>query len=221
MNNSKPHKKSKTEKKQVLFILLVYCLDLILLILPFSRKIVINLSEVFYFLISLVILSFIIRTNKKKLTAFFLWTITAFFGIYLLQVFSINNNIIFGSCWFGGTFSHQIAGVPYIISIFWIVILFSAIALASKITSINFLRILFSSIFVVILDLFLEPVAMKLDYWQWENKSVPLQNYVIWFIISIIFSTFLIIFKLEPRSFVGRSFFLIQLAILVLINIFL
>jgi bisanhydrobacterioruberin hydratase len=221
MEGLKKHKKSRSEQKQVLFILISYILYLILNILPFSREISTNLSELFYIIISLVIFSFIVKNNKKRLTAVFLFAIPAFFGIFLLQVVSVNNNEFFGSFSFGGAFAHKVAGVPFIISFFWLIIIFSALSLACKITVNNILRIVISSSFVVIFDFFLEPIAMKLDYWQWEKRAVPISNYFVWFSVSLILSITIILIKIEPRSQVSRSFFLIQIAFLVLLNIFL
>lgn len=221
MNGPKKHKKSKSEQKQILFISLVYFLYLILNILPFSREITTNLSEVFYFVISIVVFSFILKNNKKKLTAFFLFFIPAFFGIYLLQVVSVNNDALLGSQQFGSVFAHKIAGVPFIVSLFWIVTIFSSLSLAVKLVKNNPLRIVLASLFIVILDIFLEQVAMKLDYWQWENRVVPLSNYVIWFIASLVLTTAILIIKIEPRSQVSRSFFIIQTAFFFLLWIFL
>jgi putative membrane protein len=33
-------------------------------------------------------------------------------------------------------------------------------------------------------DWFLEPAAVKLGYWTWLQGSIPIFNYVCWFIIS-------------------------------------
>jgi putative membrane protein len=36
------------------------------------------------------------------------------------------------------------------------------------------------------LDYFVEPVAMALGFWHWENDVIPLQNYMMWFITSLV-----------------------------------
>lgn len=221
MNDERKHKKSKSEKRQVIFVALVYFFYLILAILPFSREIATSLSELFYFVISLVVFSFIVKNNRKRLSPLFLLFIPAFFFIYLLQVFSVNNNTFFGSLEFGNAFSHKVAGVPYLISFFWTVTIFSALSLACKITTKSILRILLTSLFVFVLDFFLESVAMKLDYWHWDNKMVPFSNYMVWFFTSLVLSTTAIVIKIEPRSQVSRSFFLIQTIFFIFLCIFL
>ena len=41
----------------------------------------------------------------------------------------------------------------------------------------------------LIFDWVMEPVAVKLGYWQWENDRIPLYNYISWIIISTILLT--------------------------------
>ncbi len=36
----------------------------------------------------------------------------------------------------------------------------------------------------LVFDLVLEPVAMRLDYWQWSTGIVPIRNYVALFVIA-------------------------------------
>ena len=42
---------------------------------------------------------------------------------------------------------------------------------------------------MVMYDILLEPVAIRFDFWQWENVLVPLQNYVAWWLISLVMMT--------------------------------
>ena len=37
---------------------------------------------------------------------------------------------------------------------------------------------------LVLLDVLIEPIAIKFDYWGWTQNSIPLQNYLAWFIVS-------------------------------------
>ena len=47
---------------------------------------------------------------------------------------------------------------------------------------------LFPAVLMVLFDLFMEPVAVKLGYWHWAGDTIPLYNYVCWFVISYIFT---------------------------------
>ena len=39
---------------------------------------------------------------------------------------------------------------------------------------------------MVILDMAIEPVAIRFDFWQWANLDIPHRNYLSWFLISFL-----------------------------------
>jgi putative membrane protein len=47
-----------------------------------------------------------------------------------------------------------------------------------------FFRIVTGTIVLVVLDVLIEPVAIKFDYWHWDNNIIPLKNYISWFFVS-------------------------------------
>ncbi|MBE0653483.1 MAG: carotenoid biosynthesis protein, partial [Bacteroidales bacterium] len=65
----------------------------------------------------------------------------------------------------------------------------------------------------------MEPVAMHLDYWQWEGDIIPFQNYAAWFIISLVFSYALAIFRIRTDSWLLRWYFIIQLGFFLLFRL--
>jgi putative membrane protein len=38
---------------------------------------------------------------------------------------------------------------------------------------------------MVLLDLMIEPVAIRLDFWHWQGGSIPIQNYIMWFLVAM------------------------------------
>jgi len=39
---------------------------------------------------------------------------------------------------------------------------------------------------MVLLDLSLEIVAVSLNFWQWHTETIPLSNYITWFLIALV-----------------------------------
>ena len=37
---------------------------------------------------------------------------------------------------------------------------------------------------MVMLDILIEPVAIQLDFWNWRDIDVPIQNYIMWFLAA-------------------------------------
>jgi putative membrane protein len=56
------------------------------------------------------------------------------------------------------------------------------------------------------LDYFVEPVAMALGFWHWENDVIPLQNYMMWFITSLVIHGLIHLFRPTINAKLVSSF---------------
>jgi putative membrane protein len=65
----------------------------------------------------------------------------------------------------------------------------------------NFLSAAITAIFMTVFDFFMEPAAVKLNYWYWINETVPLLNYGAWFFLSLIFS-----YLANKLAFITKNF---------------
>jgi putative membrane protein len=61
------------------------------------------------------------------------------------------------------------------------------------------------------LDFLVEPVAMELGFWRWENDVIPSQNYVMWFITSILIHGIIYLFR--PTINAKISFIIVSVQI--------
>jgi putative membrane protein len=41
---------------------------------------------------------------------------------------------------------------------------------------------------MTLFDFFMEKAAVKLNYWTWESGTIPIQNYIAWFVLGFVFS---------------------------------
>ncbi|HMQ01191.1 MAG TPA: carotenoid biosynthesis protein, partial [Cyclobacteriaceae bacterium] len=81
------------------------------------------------------------------------------------------------------------------------------------------IKVLLGTALAVLLDVFIEPVAIHYDFWSWENITPPLQNYIGWFVVS---SLLLVIFFQKPDRSSNKSaiaFLFIQLGFFALLNL--
>jgi len=72
----------------------------------------------------------------------------------------------------------------------------------SGIKNLNY-RVIVGAVVLVLLDVLIEPIAMRFGYWQWANLIVPVENYLGWFIISGLVLGIFEAFKFEKQSRVG------------------
>ena len=106
---------------------------------------------------------------------------------FLVEFLGVNYDLFFGSYEYGNNLGYKIGGVPIIMSVNWLVLIFLTGSLTEKIIPNSLpLKVMFASLLMVFLDIFLEICAPKLDYWQFHDDIVPMSNYNSWFVISAI-----------------------------------
>ena len=59
-------------------------------------------------------------------------------------------------------------------------------ALMKRVFVNKWLVIIFSSLLMVLIDLYIEPVAPLLDFWEFNENIVPFSNYRDWFMVALI-----------------------------------
>tara|TARA_B100001121_G_C18280307_1_gene430402 strand:+ start:90 stop:509 length:420 start_codon:yes stop_codon:yes gene_type:complete len=102
-----------------------------------------------------------------------------------VEVLGVETGLLFGSYRYGQTLGIQYLNVPLIIGVNWFVIAIGARGCVNRITIKPSLKVLFASLLMVGLDFLIEPVAVKYDFWNWSQNTVPFQNYFMWFLVSI------------------------------------
>ena len=151
----------------------------------------------------------------KKNNQLIIWGILTYFITLSLEAIGTNTGMIFGSYRYESTLGVKIMNVPYVIGFNWVVLILGAVSLASLLSNNTAARLFISSGLTVGVDIFLEKLAGKLDYWSWTGNIVPFYNYVTWFIISLIAAASLILFvknfyhKNLVHYFIGQSIFII------------
>ncbi|MDO8898630.1 MAG: carotenoid biosynthesis protein, partial [Bacteroidales bacterium] len=118
--------------------------------------------------------------NRVYLRWFFLIAIAG----YLIELLGIITGIIFGIYAYGEGLGIKLFDVPLIIGINWAVLVFSTAAILNKLKLPIWLKSAIAATMMVAYDILLEPVAIRFDFWNWEGGSIPLQNYIAWWLIA-------------------------------------
>ena len=114
--------------------------------------------------------------------------IVLLFGFFV-DVIGVKTGVIFGTYWYGKTLGFKLLEVPVLIGANWFLLVYLISAVFNNIKNI-FLFAGISAAVMTLLDVFIEPVAIKLDFWQWQNNVIPLQNYIAWYLISFLLFLF-------------------------------
>tara|TARA_B110000116_G_scaffold166552_1_gene143969 strand:+ start:407 stop:1039 length:633 start_codon:yes stop_codon:yes gene_type:complete len=123
--------------------------------------------------------------------------IVVFFIGLFIEILGVNFKVIFGEYTYGETLGFKILKTPIIIGLNWLSLSLACFGIASYIFKPKYLVVLGASFLMVFVDYIIEPIAMVLDFWHWKDDTVPVQNYVSWFLVSIIIQ--FIIFQSKVR----------------------
>ena len=76
-----------------------------------------------------------------------------------------------------------------------------------------------ASVLIALYDVAIEPVAVKLDYWQWGGGTIPLRNYVMWAVVALVISLPLQVLRIRFRSPLLLVYLGAQLFFFVVLNL--
>ena len=144
-----------------------------------------------------------------------------FFIGFFIEYFGVSTGVLFGEYAYGTPLGYKVGEVPLLIGVNWILISLSAGSLSQLIISNKIIILFFSAFLMTCLDVLIEPVAVKLDFWHWKDHIIPIQNYVMWFFTSLLlqFVIYKANFKLNTKA--GTFVLLIQFIFFAILNLLL
>lgn len=137
-----------------------------------------------------------------------------------MEILGTNTGLVFGEYSYGQTLGFQVGHVPLIIGVNWLMLVYASAAMVNRFgENLHFvLKAALSAALMVFLDFFIEPVAMRYDFWSWAGDVIPIQNYVAWFVIA--FGLLLVTHKLMViKSKTAIGLFMAQLIFFVALNL--
>ena len=161
------------------------------------------------------ILIFLSRSYSKK---FFLSVILISFIGFFIEVLGVCTGLLFGEYEYGNKLGLEIFNVPLVIALNWFILVYASRGSVNYFIKNKYLQILFSSIIMVFLDILIEPVAIELSWWSWAINSVPLQNYLMWFVVSVIMQVIISNNNHEISKSISISLLLSQISFFIYLN---
>jgi len=159
--------------------------------------------------------------QKNKDARLLWWALGAYLVTFGIEALGVASGNIFGQYWYEDTMKVQLLEVPVVIALNWVVLVLATNEIANKITSSKWLGALICGLLLAGYDYFIEPVAIKLDYWQWEMVDVPFQNYIAWATIAFLLALSLNYLKIRTSSNLLIVYIVSQFVFFVSLNILL
>lgn len=178
-------------------------------------------------------------TQSQKNKAFLIFILTCFTVGVVVEIIGTNTGWLFGNYTYGNVLGTKVKNVPLIIGVNWVIIIYCCgISIHTLlIKTINRVAadtgkppaalkaisiIVDGATLAVFFDWLLEPVAVKLGYWQWNGDgSIPIFNYICWFLVSVLLLTVFHFAKFNKQNKFAVNLLLIQLMFFLLLRTFL
>ena len=176
-------------------------------------------------------------TQQEKNKYFLLFTVLVFFIGVGVEIAGVNTGVVFGNYFYGNVLGYKVSGVPLIIGINWFLIIYccgifmhtllmraiNRIALDSgaKPMRLKALSVIVDGATIaVFFDWIMEPVAVKLGFWQWRGE-LPIYNYFSWFMVSIVLLAIFHFLPFSKNNKFAIHLLMIQLMFFLLLRTFL
>lgn len=208
--------KLASHRNLILVLVILHLVGVVGILIPQTRSLVLSLSSINLFLGFIVIL----LSERKNLTGILVFSLIAFLIGYGSELIGVHTGALFGNYWYGANLGLKLMEVPLIIGINWGVLAITSASLTQKFVDNIFLKIGINSLLMVFFDFIMEPVAMKSDFWSWENDVIPIYNYVCWFFVALILQAIYLNFFKNRTNKVLNALFLIQLLFFTILNFF-
>lgn len=164
---------------------------------------------------SFVFLIFQPRKSSKFIITFLA---IAFLG-YLAEVIGVKTGLIFGNYNYGNSLGYKLFDVPLVISINWALLICASIITIKKFFDNKWIVLLLAAILITLIDLLIEQVAFKLDFWSFAAGLPGLHNYIGW--LAVAFFTPLFFYETIIKGHFKVSLIILILQIIFFSSLFL
>jgi len=123
-------------------------------------------------------------------TAFVVFAFVVMLAGFLAEVVGVHTGLLFGDYTYGEALGTKLFGVPLLIGVNWLMLVYTTGHLVNQ-TRLHWLaKALLAALLMVGLDFFMEPVAVRFDFWDWQGSRIPLSNYAGWLGLSFLLQVY-------------------------------
>jgi bisanhydrobacterioruberin hydratase len=226
---------NKNKQNTALLLAIIFHTVGLIGILLFNRDFFISLTP----LNLLVSLALVIWTQEDRNQQFWLFVTACFVTGIFTEWLGVHHQLLFGSYKYLSPLGYQWQDVPLLIGVNWFVIMYScgtAVQIVlNKIwnrlkdddmparNNVGFWAIVLDgALLATFFDWVMEPVAVKLGFWQWlGDGSIPFKNYWSWFLVSAFLLLLFRLLRFQKNNLFAVHLLLIQLLFFLILRTFL
>ena len=191
------------------FLILIYAAGLVGMHIPATRQLFTSLVPLTLWFTGFICVLYFPNPSRNAYIMLFALACTG----WLVEVVGVKTGMIFGSYAYGKTLGFQVLRAPLTIGINWVILLLATQAVVAEWNIGGKIgKAALGAGLMTALDLFIEPVAMYFDFWQWAGNQVPIQNFGAWWTISFFFHWVYLSTDLPTKSSLFRLIAVLQFA---------
>ena len=166
------------------------------------------------------VLIFIHRPERSP--SFLYYSLMVFAVGLLVEIIGVSSGFPFGSYHYGNALGTKLLGVPLILGLNWWILAYSSIHISMLISKKKAIRVLLAPALMLGMDMLIEPLCSKLDFWYWQDPEIPIQNYWSWYFIGLgLIAIYLSTFKTSKINPLAVTAFIVQLVFFSTLNLLL
>ncbi len=192
-----------------------YVVGVIGLLFKQNEPIYYQLTWVFTLLTLAILLAF----HKPFTVKFFVALLLVGAAGFTIEAVGTNTGLVFGEYLYGKSLGIKVFETPLAMIVNWMLTVYLAVMFVGKRVKPLWLFALFASLLMVGYDIILEPVAIRLDMWNWSQGVPPLQNYIGWFVVSLPLVAFLRRFSSNSTNSLAGIVLFLQIAFFTVLNL--
>ena len=164
------------------------------------------------------IFSFLTIKRKNIFEYIFFSSVMFSLGLFI-EIIGVKTQYIFGNYRYGSILGYSIYNVPITIGLNWLLLSYISSGIIQMIRLNIMLKFAIASLIMVLLDYLIEPVAINLKWWYWDNINPPILNFIAWFLVSYIIQVIIYFSRLKFNKKTSLTFLLSQILLFLIINI--
>lgn len=198
------------------FIVIFYTVGILGFIIPWTHNLFIILTTYALLLSIYLLLLYHENYSKKDILVFSAIAVLGFF----VEVLGVNTGLIFGSYKYGEGLGIKLFQTPLLIGVNWLFLTYTALSISDKITKNTYLQLIIAPTLMIVYDMVMEQLAPIMNMWSWAGSSIPMKNYIAWWLLGFLFTGILKRFKINTNNPLALLLFICQFIFFVVLLIY-
>lgn len=158
----------------------------------------------------IILTAILVLLNHREWNRYFaiFFVITCLAG-YLAELTGVETGLLFGRYTYGNILGYKVYGIPVVAGLCWFLMVYSSGMVANLFKYRIFIKALIGALLMVIIDFSMEPVAVHLDLWSWQDSIVPWHNYIGWFLGGFFLNLYFQQLELKKANRLAVALFII------------